>query len=120
MTADADNGLEVMTILGNAAFEARPVKARAGYARIEGMQRIGAALVERPDTILQELVNAAVDLCGATALASALKRQTARTRAFTIGSRRRESTRAFWMRSSRVTRVHAEFAWIAANPRCFA
>ncbi len=74
MTADADNGLEVMTILGNAAFEARPVKARAGYARIEGMQRIGAALVERPDTILQELVNAAVDLCGADSAGISLEK----------------------------------------------
>jgi len=65
MTADADNGLEIMTILGDAAFEARPVKVRAGYIRVEGMQRIAAAFVERPETILQELVNAAIDLCGA-------------------------------------------------------
>ena len=32
---------------------------------MEAMQRLVRALVESPDTILQELVNAAVELCGA-------------------------------------------------------
>ncbi len=33
--------------------------------QIGGMRRLARALVERPEEILQELVNAAVDLCGA-------------------------------------------------------
>jgi hypothetical protein len=32
---------------------------------MEGMRRIAHAFVENPETILQELVNAAVELCGA-------------------------------------------------------
>lgn len=65
MTTNLDDGLEVVTILGDATFEARRLKARAGTTQMEGLQRIAAAFVERPETILQELVNAAVDLCGA-------------------------------------------------------
>jgi hypothetical protein len=33
--------------------------------QMAGLQRLSRALLENPDIILKELVNAAVDLCGA-------------------------------------------------------
>jgi hypothetical protein len=65
MTPEAVDGLEVLTIRGDATFGARRTKVRTGTTPMEGVHRIAAAFVDRPETILQELVNAAVDLCGA-------------------------------------------------------
>jgi hypothetical protein len=60
-----ETGLEVVDLQSDAAFVARRLHARDVAVQMEGMRRLSHALVERPDTILQELVNAAVDLCGA-------------------------------------------------------
>jgi hypothetical protein len=60
-----DTGLEVIDIQSDIAFAARHVHVRDVAAQMAGMQRIAHAFVEDPDTILQELVNAAVELCGA-------------------------------------------------------
>jgi len=40
-----------------------------------GLQRLSRALLERPDTILQELVNAAVDLCGADSAGISIEKE---------------------------------------------
>jgi len=61
----ADCGLEVIDIRADASFAARRVHVRDPTLQMEGMQRIAHAFVESPETILQELVNAAVELCGA-------------------------------------------------------
>jgi two-component sensor histidine kinase len=61
----ANSGLEVQNISEDAAFAARRLHIHAAAAQTEGMLRIARAFVERPETVLQELVNAAVDLCGA-------------------------------------------------------
>jgi signal transduction histidine kinase len=58
-----DTGLEVVEL--DDAFAARRLHARNAATQIEGMQRLAHAFVEKPESILQELVNAAVDLCGA-------------------------------------------------------
>jgi hypothetical protein len=61
----ADTGLEVIDIQSDPVFAARRLHVRDVAMQMEGMQRLAHAFVENPDTILQELVNAAVDLCGA-------------------------------------------------------
>lgn len=58
-------GLEVLDAGADSAFAAHPVHSRGVAEQMEAMQRLVRALVESPDTILQELVNAAVELCGA-------------------------------------------------------
>ena len=60
-----DTGLEVLDLASNPAFAKRRLHTRDVALQIEGMQRLARAFVDQPDTILQELVNAAVDLCGA-------------------------------------------------------
>jgi len=61
----ADTGLEVIDVLGDAAFAARPSHARDIAGQMDAMKRIADSFLEKPEGILQELVNAAVDLCGA-------------------------------------------------------
>jgi signal transduction histidine kinase len=58
-------GLEVVDLQSDPLFAKRRLHVRDVAAQMEGMRRLARAFVERPDTILQELVNAAVDLCGA-------------------------------------------------------
>src|SRR5882757_5839335 len=60
-----DTGLEVLDLASDPAFAKRRQHTRDVATEIEGMQRLARAFVDQPDTILQELVNAAVDLCGA-------------------------------------------------------
>src|ERR1700733_8353434 len=60
-----DTGLEVIDLQYDAAFAARRLHIRDVAMQMEGMQRLARAFVESPDTILQELGNAAGDLCGA-------------------------------------------------------
>jgi GAF domain len=60
-----DTGLEVVDLQSDPTFAARRLHARDAAMQMEGLQRLAHAFVERPETILQELVNAAVDVCGA-------------------------------------------------------
>jgi GAF domain len=60
-----DTGLEVIDLQSCPEFVARRLHVRDAAVQMAGMQRLAHAFVESPDTILQELVNAAVDLCGA-------------------------------------------------------
>lgn len=60
-----DTGLEVFDLQSDLSFAERRLHVRDVAMQIEGMHRLARAFVTNPDTILQELVNAAVDLCGA-------------------------------------------------------
>jgi hypothetical protein len=60
-----DTGLEVVDLRSDPVFAKRRLHTRDVALQIEGMHRLARAFVDQPDTILQELVNAAVDLCGA-------------------------------------------------------
>jgi hypothetical protein len=60
-----DSGLEVFDLSSDAEFAARQLHVRDIAAQKAGMHRIAKAFVEEPLTILQELVNSAVELCGA-------------------------------------------------------
>ena len=60
-----DTGLEVVDVRLDEAFAARRMHYHDPAAQMESMRRIAQAFVEKPETILQELVGAAVQLCGA-------------------------------------------------------
>lgn len=61
----AETGLEVTDLQYDQEFAGRRLHVRDLAKQVQGMQRIAHAFVENPETILQELVNAAIDLCGA-------------------------------------------------------
>jgi RNA polymerase sigma factor (sigma-70 family) len=63
--APEDTGLEVLDLDTHAGFTARRLHTRDVTMQMEGLRRLTHSFVQNPDTILQELVNAAVDLCGA-------------------------------------------------------
>ena len=63
--AQEDTGLEVLDLDTTAEFTARSLHTRDIAMQMEGLRRLTHSFVQSPDTILQELVNAAVDLCGA-------------------------------------------------------
>lgn len=58
-------GLEVVDIRKEGVHADRQLHVRNAAFQMRGMQRIAHAFVEKPETVLQELVNAAVELCGA-------------------------------------------------------
>jgi RNA polymerase sigma factor (sigma-70 family) len=60
-----DTGLEVLDLDTHTEFTARRLHTRDVTLQMEGLRRLTHSFVQSPDTILQELVNAAVDLCGA-------------------------------------------------------
>ena len=71
----ADSGLEVIDLQSDLAFNKRPLRVRDFATQIEGMDRLARVFVERPDTILQELVDLAVELCGADSAGISMVRQ---------------------------------------------
>ena len=60
-----ETGLGVVDLREDAAFAARQLHARDIETQMGGLQRLSRAMLEEPETVLQELVKAAVDLCGA-------------------------------------------------------
>ena len=71
----ANIGLEVTDLQSDLSFAARPIRARDVTVIPEGIRRIAHALVEHPETILQVLVETAVDLCGADSSAISLEKE---------------------------------------------
>jgi hypothetical protein len=70
-----ETGLEVVDVECDVAFVERELHVRDVAMQMEGMQRIAHAFVESPETILQELVNAAVALCGADSAGISIERE---------------------------------------------
>jgi hypothetical protein len=68
-------GLEVLDLRTDWAFATRHLHHRDIDIQIAGLQRLARALLEQPATILQELVNAAVDLCGADSAGISIEKQ---------------------------------------------
>ena len=76
ISADPEvNGLEVIDILTDADFSGRKLHVRNIAQQMEGLQRIARAFVDNPETVLQELVQAAVDLCGADSAGISIERE---------------------------------------------
>jgi len=61
----AGTGLEVIDLQSDPSFARRQLHVRDVVAHIEGMNRLARVFVENPNRILQQLANAAVELCGA-------------------------------------------------------
>jgi hypothetical protein len=68
-------GLEVLDLRSDGAFATRSLHARDIETQMTGLRRLSRALLESPDTILQELVNAAVSLCGADSAGISIERE---------------------------------------------
>src|ERR1700722_2698059 len=75
-------GLEVLDLRTDSAFAARNLHTRNIGAQRGGLQRLSRALLERPDTILQELVNSAVDLCDADSAGISIEKENGTDREF--------------------------------------
>jgi len=70
-----ETGLEVLDLRTDAAFARRNLHSRDIGTQMAGLQRLSRALLEHPETILQELVNAAVDLCGADSAGISIEKE---------------------------------------------
>jgi hypothetical protein len=77
-----DTGLEVIDILSDPQFALRKLHVRHVSVQMAGLQRLAHAFVENPETILQELVNAAVALCGADSAGISIEREDATDKDF--------------------------------------
>ena len=78
----SESGLEVVDIRRDEAYSDRRVHDRDSVMQMEGMRRIAHAFVEKPETILQELVTAAVDLCGADSAGISIEKDDRTDQAF--------------------------------------
>lgn len=72
---ETDTGIEVIDIANDAPFASRSARVHHVSKQMEGMQRIAQAFVEKPETILQELVNAAVTLCDADSAGISIEKE---------------------------------------------
>jgi hypothetical protein len=70
-----ETGLDVLDLRTDTAFAARNLHARDIGMQMAGLQRLSRALLESPNTILQELVSAAVDLCGADSAGISIEKE---------------------------------------------
>lgn len=60
-----DAGLEVVDLHDDPAFARRPLQTHDVHRQMQGIQRLAHAFVETPESMLQELVDTAVDICHA-------------------------------------------------------
>ena len=70
-----ETGLQVLDLRTDTAFATRNLHQRDVGTQMAALQRLSHALLERPDTILQELVNAAVDLCEADSAGISIEKE---------------------------------------------
>jgi signal transduction histidine kinase len=69
------DGLEVVDLADESVIAHRRLHSRNGGMQMEGLRRLATAFIEQPDSILQELVNAAIRLCGADSAGISIERQ---------------------------------------------
>ncbi len=74
-TSVENSGLEVLDLRVDAAFASRRFHSRDVGTQMAALQRLSRALLDRPDTILQELVMAAVDMCGADSAGISIEKE---------------------------------------------
>ena len=114
----ADSGLEVIDLQSDLSFNKRPLRVRDFATQIEGMDRLARVFVERPDTILQELVDLAVELCGADSAGISMVRQEEKRSEdgyYESGLQRLETMRTFSMPCCRAPRAPVACAWNVAG-----
>ncbi len=73
-TSIPDTGLEVIDLPDETWTASRPVQRHDAVSQIGRTQRIARAFVDSPGSILQELVDAAIELCGADSAGISLER----------------------------------------------
>ena len=66
------NGLVVLDIATDEVFRARNLHPRNAMVQLAGIRRIARAFVDDPESVLQDLVESAIDLCGADSAAISL------------------------------------------------
>jgi signal transduction histidine kinase len=71
----SDTGLVVIDLAGDPTFAGRRSPVRDVEKQVKGLNLLARAFVETPETILQVLVNAAVDLCGAESAGLSVERE---------------------------------------------
>jgi signal transduction histidine kinase len=69
-----DTGLVVVDLVSDPAFAGRRLHVHDAAKQIQGMHQLAHAFTGTPDTILQVLVDAAVDLCGAESAGISIER----------------------------------------------
>jgi hypothetical protein len=74
-STSTETGLEVIDLRSDPSFAERRLHERDVMIQMEGMHRLARAFVDSPDTILQELVNVAVELCGADSSGISIERE---------------------------------------------
>ena len=67
-------GLQVVDLQDEAQLSKRQLHSRNGSMQMEELHRLATTFVEQPETILQELVNAAIRLCGADSAGISVER----------------------------------------------
>ena len=70
-----NTGLDVIDVRVDREFRARRLHVRDWASQSEGLRALAHAFVERPETLLQELVEAAVTLCEADSAGISLERE---------------------------------------------
>lgn len=70
-----ETGLEVLDLRTDTGFATRNLHSRDIGIQMAALQRLSHALLERPETVLQELVTAAVDLCGADSAGISIEKE---------------------------------------------
>jgi hypothetical protein len=69
-----DNGIEVIDLQDDSEFLNRSLHVRDSAVQLQGLQHLARPFVERPETVLQELVDSAVTLCGADSAGISVER----------------------------------------------
>ena len=77
VSAPGDTGLEVLDLDRHPSVTHRPVRVREATLHMEALRRLAQTFVENPDTILQELTNAALEVCGADSAGISIERSSA-------------------------------------------
>jgi signal transduction histidine kinase len=72
---EADTGLVVLDLGSDPTFARRRLHVHDAASQMKGMNQLARAFVGAPDTILQVLVEAAVDLCGAESAGISIERK---------------------------------------------
>jgi len=70
-----DTGLEVVDFREFAGSRGYSIHAHDAVAQLAATQKLARAFVDQPETILQELVNAAVELCGADSAGISIEKE---------------------------------------------
>jgi hypothetical protein len=70
----AVSGLEVIDLQDYPPFLARPAHPRNPAAQVSFIERLATALLQNPDSILQWLVDSALDMCGADSAGISMER----------------------------------------------